>query len=222
MRLSIDSELKNVFPDLEVVETEISEVIVKERDTSLEKLKKDIIEKVRLSYTLDTLKDVSVFRAYRDFYWRLKIDPTKTRPSGEALIRRILLGKEIPEINNVVDCYNLVSIQTGIAIGVFDRAKLKGDLKLRFAVKGEKFLGIGFEKEDLLEGKEIVVSDEEKIIAIYPYRDSEHTKVTLETKALWLLFCGAPGIERAKLFQAKELCINYIEKYCKYSISRKN
>ncbi|MDI6708479.1 MAG: phenylalanine--tRNA ligase beta subunit-related protein [Candidatus Thermoplasmatota archaeon] len=215
MRLNIDPALLNIFPDLEVIETEISEVTVKKADSTLEELKKEIIEKVKAFYSLETLKDAKVFRAYRDFFWRLKIDPTKTRPAGEALIRKILLGKEMPAINNVVDCYNLVSIQTGIAIAAFDSARLKGALNLRFARKGESFLGIGFESEDSLEGKEIVVSDDDKIIAIYPYRDSEHTKITFETKALLLIFCGVPGIELEQLIQAKDLCLSYIERYCK-------
>jgi DNA/RNA-binding domain of Phe-tRNA-synthetase-like protein len=214
MRLNV-SEVKNIFTDLEVIEAEVSGVVVKESDEALEELKKVIIEKAKSLYSLDALPKISVFRAYRNFFWQLKIDPTKIRPAGEALIRRILLGKAIPAINNVVDCYNLVSIQTGIAIGAFDRAKLKGELNLRFAKKGEKFLGIGFEEEEELKGKELVVSDNEKIIAIYPYRDSEHTKVTFDTKALQLLFCGVPSIERSKLLEAKDLCLSYIEKYCK-------
>ena len=54
---------------------------------------------MRKNYSLDGLKDEENIRAYRDFFWKLGIDPTKIRPAAEALIRRILGGKEIPRIN---------------------------------------------------------------------------------------------------------------------------
>ncbi|HUW43054.1 MAG TPA: hypothetical protein VMW02_02320, partial [Thermoplasmata archaeon] len=52
-------------------------------------------ERVSKSITLEAVKDRPDFRAYRDFFWRLGVDPTKTRPASEALIRRILKGSSI-------------------------------------------------------------------------------------------------------------------------------
>jgi DNA/RNA-binding domain of Phe-tRNA-synthetase-like protein len=57
----------------------------------------------RLSLTLPSLKDHPIIRAYRDFYWRLGIDPTKQRPSSEGLARRLLAQGRLPRINSVVD-----------------------------------------------------------------------------------------------------------------------
>lgn len=212
--LVIDSKLKDRFPGLEIVDSELYGIAVK-KELRIEKLSLETIRETKTKYNLETLKDLPVFRAYRTFFWRLGIDPTKVRPAAEALRRRILLGKEIPKINNVVDCYNLASIKTGISIGAFDLDKLKGELKLRFAELGEKFLGIGFEHELELKGNELVVADSEKIIAIYPYRDAEHTKVTEHTKNIYLLFCGAPGIELKELLKARALTLEYLTKYCK-------
>ncbi|MEM1944718.1 MAG: phenylalanine--tRNA ligase beta subunit-related protein [Nitrososphaerota archaeon] len=87
---------------------------------------------------------IVLVRAYRDFFWRMAIDPTKTRPSAEALLRRVLQGREFPRVNTLVDVYNVVSMKNIVPIAAFDADRLVGDLVMRFARKGEKFSGIGW------------------------------------------------------------------------------
>ena len=171
-------------------------------------------KKVKEKYNLNSVRNLPIFRAYRDFFWRVGIDPTKNRPAAEALIRRVLGGRTIPSINTLVDAYNLASIKTEIAIAAFDSNKLKGDLLMRFAEKREKFLGIGMEKPMLLQGGEIVVSDSEKLVAIYPYRDADSTKITEKTKNVMLLVCGVPGIGEETLQNAAEVALQYITGFC--------
>lgn len=77
-------------------------------------------KEVKTKYDVETLKDEPTVRAYRDLYWRLGIDPTKTRPSGESLLRRVLHGNELPNTSTVVDAYNLASMKTIIPISGFD------------------------------------------------------------------------------------------------------
>jgi len=160
-------------------------VRVEEESEALEKFKETVATEVRKRYSLETIKDYSletikdedVFREYRDFFWQLGIDPTKKRPAAEALTRRILQGKSIPReksiprVNTLVDSYNLASIKTGIPMGAFDLDRLDGALTLRFA-DGEEFLGIGMEEPIVLRDV-LVVSDEKKLIAMYPYRDAD-------------------------------------------------
>ena len=212
--LSINQELKILFPDLRVLFAGIAGVKVVKENPALERFRQELSAQVKEAYTLEQLKDVPIFRAYRDFFWRVGIDPTKTRPAGEALIRRILRGKPIPKINNLVDSYNLASIRTGIALAAFDEDRLKGGLEMRFSKDGEEFLGIGMKKEVQLKGNEIVISDEEKLVAIYPYRDADSTKITLNTKNVFLLICGVPGIEEVILKNACRRAVDYIIKFC--------
>lgn len=220
VRVYIDKELSSKFQDILVELSEIAGISVVPKNSVLEEFKKNIIEEVRKNYTPDGLKDVPIIRKYRDFYWRVGIDPTKIRPASEALIRRILHDKPLPTINSAADTYNLASIKTHIAIGAFDRSKLKGDLNLRFAKENENFLGIGMEDARILKSNDIVVSDEEKIIAVYPYRDSDFTKITYDTKDTVLLFCGVPGIERRELINARDLTDRYITQFCGGEVKR--
>ena len=214
MNLKIDTQLKTRFSDLTVLTCNVKEVKVEKQNVELEKFKDKIADRIREKYELDSVRNLPTFRAYRDFFWRVGIDPTKTRPAAEALIRRILGGRNVPRINTLVDAYNLASIVTEIALAAFDANRLKGDFLLRFAQKGEKFLGIGMGRPMLLQGGEIVISDSEKLVAIYPYRDADITKITEKTKNAVLLVCGVPGIGKETLQKAAEAALEYVTRFC--------
>jgi len=214
MNLRIDVQLKTRFSDLIVLKCNAKDVKVEKQNVELKKFRDEITEKVKKKYDLNSVKNLPKFRAYRDFFWRVGVDPTKNRPAAEALIRRVLGGRTIPSINTLVDAYNLASIKTEIALAAFDANKLKGDLLMRFAEKREKFLGIGMEKHMLLQGGEIVVSDSEKLVAIYPYRDADSTKITEKTKNVMLLVCGVPGIGEETLQRAAQVALEYITRFC--------
>ena len=210
----IDQELRSKFPGLNVLVGHIKRVKVEKENLELEEFKKELIRTVKEKYSLETLKEVPVLRAYRDFFWRIGIDPTKIRPAAEALIRRILRGNPIPKINSLVDAYNLASITSETAIAAFDLDKVKGNLFMRPANEEEEFLGIGMKSPLVLKGKEIVISDDEQLIAIYPHRDAENTKITMSTKNVLFLLCGVPGIDEKTLENSGKTAINYVTRFC--------
>ena len=212
--LKINSEVKAGYPGLDVLTCRVANVAVEKKKLELEKFKEEIIKEVKGKYTLDSLKDAPTFRAYRDFFWRVGIDPTKNRPAAEALIRRILRDNPIPNVNTIVDAYNLASIKTEIALAAFDIQELQGNLVMRFARRGENFLGIGMEKPIDLEGGEVVISDDLKLVAIYPHRDADRSKVTEKTGNILLLVCGVPGITIDVLARAATVAIEYVTRFC--------
>ncbi|RLI42816.1 hypothetical protein DRO59_02955 [Candidatus Bathyarchaeota archaeon] len=204
-------EVSASFPKLSVCIGIINNVQVEKENMQILKLKKAVSEEVRAKHNIKTLKDNPTVRAYRDFYWKLNIDPTKTRPSGEALLRRILHGKELPQISTVVDAYNLASMKTIIPISGFDKDKLNPPFHIRFARNSEEFKGIGMEKPITLTTKILVLTDEKQILCIYPYRDSDHTKITEKTRNVLIVGYGAPGISETQLREAVETTLSYIK-----------
>jgi DNA/RNA-binding domain of Phe-tRNA-synthetase-like protein len=215
MRIIIDKKASSGFPELRVLATLIGGLRVKPEDPALESLKIEVINEVKSKYNVESLKDVPSVRAYRDFFWKIGLDPTKSRPAAEALIRRVLLGKTLPKINAFVDSLNLASIKSEVAIGSFDADKIVGNtISIRYAGIGEKFYGIGMSKTIVLGGSEIVLSDDAGLIAIYPHRDSERTKITEATKSALLLFCGVPGIDLDMLNEAMNITVNFIGRFC--------
>lgn len=206
-------EILAAFPGLSVAEGDVGPLSVQEESPALEALKDGIVRLAREQYTLERIKDEPLFRAYRDFFWRVGVDPTKTRPASEALVRRILGGKMLPAINTAVDAYNLASVRTGIPIAAFDADTLGGELVMRFAGEGEEFLGIGMAAPVVLHTNQVILTDEDAIVAVYPYRDSDATKITPATTTVHIVACGVPGVEREKVYSAYELAAAYLREY---------
>ena len=152
VELIITNDLRYEYPNLFIPHAIIQDVQVEVTQTP--KFKEELEEvshNIREKYTLENLKDNILVRRYRDFFWRLNIDPTKIRPASEALIRRVLAEKPFPMINNLVDVYNLVSLETGIPLAAFDLAHVSGNaLIVRFAQANERFIGISMKKENIM------------------------------------------------------------------------
>ncbi|MBO58219.1 MAG: hypothetical protein CMA77_04405 [Euryarchaeota archaeon] len=167
------------------------------------------LDVIRNSLTLDDLREQNDVAAYRQFYWRLGIDPTKKRPSAEALVRRIIAGKPFPRINPIVDRYNLISAEMRVSLGAFSVDHLlDNELVLRMAEKGEKFLGIGFPEPKPCSGKELVLSVSDEIIALYPYRDSHNSRIRGDDSAVLFVLCAVPGIDENRIEGAADALIS--------------
>jgi len=212
--LNIDPTLTRKFPGLNAPILRIEGVRVKDESPDLEEFKEEVVKRIRGRWTLLQLREEPVFRAYRDFFWRIGIDPTKIRPAAEALIRRVLRGSPLPKINTLVDAYNLASMETGIALAAFGMDQIEERLLMREGREGEQFLGIGMEKPLTLKGGEVIVEDGKSIIAIYPYRDAEKSKITLQTKRAFMLVCGVPGISEETLEECKRVTAQYVTRFC--------
>ena len=138
-------------------------------------------------------------------------DPSRYRPSSEALTRRILAGKPLYSVNNVVDCGTLVSLMTGVPVGCYDAAWLKGNrLTLRPGSPGETYEGIGRGKINL----EClpVLADKDGAFGT-PFSDSTHTAITENTHDLKFVLYGL-NIDVAHVEAASEIADTLITSFC--------
>jgi DNA/RNA-binding domain of Phe-tRNA-synthetase-like protein len=202
------------FPGLEALVFDVRGLRVEPANDALASFLGERTNHYRGTYMIETLKDEPRLRAYRDFFWRVGVDPTKVRPAAEALLRRVIQGKPFPRINTLVDAYNLASAETRVALAAFDAAKLRGDMRMRRARQGETFLGIGMESTATLKGVEVVCEDADRLVAIYPYRDAEASKVTSDTRDVRFLVCGVPGISEDALREATAVAANLVTRFC--------
>jgi DNA/RNA-binding domain of Phe-tRNA-synthetase-like protein len=132
----------------------------------------------------------------RDLYRAFRIDPTRTRPSSEALLRRILQGKPLPRILSAVDLCNLLSLRFLLPLGLYDAERISGEVTLRRGRPSESYPGI--RKEEVhLEGRP-VLSDAEGPFG-NPTSDSLRTSVTAGTRSLWLMIFAPADFSRATL-----------------------
>jgi len=149
----------------------------------------------KLPYPRGVLASPQV-EATRSAYKALGKDPARYRGSAEALLRRIVAGSGLPQINGVVDVINLVSVESRLPIGLYDLAHVQSEIVFRRGRPGETYKGIG--KFDLnLEGLPVFCDSVGPHGS--PTSDSERTMVTAETTqvlAVIVSFGGADGLER--------------------------
>lgn len=170
--------------DIEVVGLELYELEVTPPREDFE------LEVKRATQAVKSGSVGSVDRA-RELYRRFGVDPTKTRPSSEALLRRIKKGEPLPRINSLVDVANAMSVQLQVPVGLYDLDKAKGDeLVVRLGARGEGYEGIGKERVNV--AGRICVADAEGPIG-NPSSDSARTMITTDTQnAAWIYFLPMP------------------------------
>ena len=140
------------------------------------------------------VESADVTAAVRTMYKRVGVDPTKTRPSAEALLRRVKRGDELPRINSLVDVINWCSLETQLPYGLYDLDRIQGDVVLRLGQAGEEYAGI--RKDTVHVGERMTLADDRGPFG-NPTSDSARTMVTTETtRALVVIFCPAPLPER--------------------------
>lgn len=125
----------------------------------------------------------------RALFHRLGVDPTKTRPSSEALLRRVVQGKGLPRVNLAVDLCNLCSLEHQLPLGLYDHVFVKGTVRARAGHEGEGYPGIRKQRVNLT-GRLLLADDEGPFGA--PTSDSLRTAVTESTtRLLVVIFCPA-------------------------------
>ena len=208
MKIIVSEEIKNACPQFAgiavaatVKNTPYSEALWQKID--------EFTVRYREMYTTDSIKDMVTIHATREAYKKCGKDPSRYRPSGEALCRRILRGIPLYQIDTLVDLINLVSIRFGYSIGGFDADKIVGDsLVLGIGKAGEPYEGIG-RGELNIEGMPVY---RDVIGGVgTPTSDHERTKLDLGTTRLLTIINGYSG--RDGLQEAADYMVELLEKF---------
>lgn len=148
---------------------------------------------LRNNYTTDTIKEQSGIAATREAYRRAGKDPSRYRPACEQLARRILQGKDLFSIDQLVDFGNLVSLYCGYSTAMLDAEKILGEnITLGIGTSGEPYEGIG---RGVLNIENLPVYRDEEGGFATPTSDSVRTMISADTKRILLLINGYDGNE---------------------------
>lgn len=147
----------------------------------------DSIRALMRRYAGRQAADIPGVAETRGMFHRLGVDPTKSRPASEALLRRVLQGKGLPEIHPAVDVCNLASLEHQLPLGLYDRRHLKGAVTARIGRPGEGYEGIRKGRVNVA-GRPLLADEDGAFGA--PTSDSARTQVTRETRALLaVIYC---------------------------------
>src|SRR5580765_4258599 len=113
------------------------QVVVVEHDERLDEPLRQAAAAMR-----SAVESADVTAAVRTMYKRVGLDPTKTRPSSEALLRRVRRGDPLPRVNSLVDIINWCSLESQLPFGLYDADRIQGGVTLRLGRPGEEYAGI--------------------------------------------------------------------------------
>lgn len=208
--LKIDAAVKKKFPEMKVGVVVIKGVKVKKKDKELERFKKEVLAKLK-GLTIEDIGRVKSVQTYRRLFKATSVDWHSHRPSVEALLRRVVSGRSLYQVNNVVDAYNLAVLESKLSLGAFDLDKVVLPKVLRFAKDGEKIVLLGESEPTVIHEGELIYADCEGPLTLdLNYRDCDRTKVTQKTKNVLLVADGGKGISRKAIEEALELGSNFI------------
>jgi len=210
MKIIVSNEIEQVCPGFvgacvmaDVVNTPYCEGLWEEI--------RELGEHYKATLTTESLKELSGIQATRRVYKACGKDPSRYRPASEQLIRRMLQGKELYQIDTLVDLINLASIRYGYSIGGFDADKFVGDtLTLGIGRAGEPYEGIG---RGMLNIEGLPVYRDAEGGVGTPTSDNERTKITLDTRHLVVLINGYDGNEGQVCANA-EFILDLVGRYC--------
>ena len=134
----------------------------------------EVCDRKRSEFTVETLAEAEPTRAVRAMFRAWDMDPSKYRPSSEALLRRVVQGKGLYRVSNVVDIGNLGSIETGWPFGCYDRARFSRP-SCSATGAGESYEGIG-KRTWHLEGRPVLADFEGPFGS--PISDSTRSMIT--------------------------------------------
>ena len=210
MKVIVSQEIERACPafvgacvEAQVVNTPYNEALWQEIEARGERFRQEL--------TTESLKDMTSIAATRRVYKACGKDPSRYRPASEALIRRMLQGKELYQRDTLVDLVNLASIAYGYSIGGFDADRFVGDtLTLGIGREGEPYEGIG---RGMINIHGLPVYRDAEGGVGTPTSDHERTKMTIDTRHLVVFINGYDGNEQ-RVRKNAEYIQELLRKYC--------
>lgn len=147
----------------------------------------------------------------RALYKALGLDPTKTRPSNEALLRRALKGEGMYRINTLVDALNLCSLRSQLPFGLYDLDRVAPPVLLRRGRAGEVYDGIRKGVVNV-EGRPVLVD------AVGPFgnptSDSARTMIRVSTRRVLVIVYAPAACPAARLGRVLDEAQQTLTRYC--------
>ena len=205
--IKIDNELLNICPTIQLGCIQYT-ADVEKGNKELWNAISDAIKNIENNMTLEDISKEKNISDSRALYKKIGKDFYRYRISSEALIRRILQGKGLYKINNVVDANNLISIISKLSVGSYDIDRLGEKLTFRIGRKGESYKGIG---KDIINIENLPVFSDEFGAYGSPTSDSEKEMINNESKNILTVLIAFS--DEANLEHYMEKAVEILERY---------
>ena len=192
MYLQLDEGLKARISGVTFGMVTINGVTVRERDERLWRQIEALCLQQGREFALDRLSEYEQITSVRGLQKSFGFDPTRYRPSSEALLRRVLKGQGLYQINSAVDVNNLCSLEYLLPMCVYDLRHVVGRVVVRVGEPGEEYPGIG--RQVFQAAHKVIIADDSGIMGS-TVSDSERTRVTTATTDILMAIYAPAGRE---------------------------
>ncbi len=207
-KVTISTEIKTKCPELRLgcISCRVEPIATSD---NLHQRIKQKQEELAAKYTIEEISTHPINGQTRNGYRACGKKPGRYRPSAEALMRRILQGKDLYSISNVVDLINMTSFSSGYSIGGYDVDKVSGEIVLGVGKENEPYEGLG---RGVLNIHKMPVFRDDAGAFGSPTSDSVRTGVTLDTRNFLMIFLDfgshplLPSILEDTIMELRECC----------------
>jgi DNA/RNA-binding domain of Phe-tRNA-synthetase-like protein len=210
-------EINIKLPAVKLGTIEADTVRVAPSDQALAQLMDEVCERKRREFTLESLADSKPVRDVRAMFREWGMDPSKYRPSSEALLRRVVQGKGLYRVSNVVDVGNLGSIEAGWPFGCYDRSRIQQPIEFRHGLAGESYEGIGKQTWNL-QGRPLLADSQGPFGS--PISDSTRSMITESAKDILIVLYVPAGAVDASLEVAIKRVVERLTLFAGASVTR--
>lgn len=174
-------EVKHELPGWELLWLKLR--LRQDQDAALAALREEVVAVARANFEGDSLSSDPVVAGVRALFRAAGCDPTRYRPSSEALLRRLLKGEELPAIHPFVDLNNCLSVELAVPCCASADGTFTPPVTLRAGRPGETVQSLrgpfNLEGKPLLEDSQGAFST--------PITDSERVRVYEGTERAWMV-----------------------------------
>jgi DNA/RNA-binding domain of Phe-tRNA-synthetase-like protein len=187
----------------------------READPDLDRIINETVAQIREELTSERIDKDPVLAGFRRLHETVGVSNRKNVASPENLLSMLLGGGRLPRINLLVDIYNLVSIQTRLALGAHDTRKLDGNVRLAMTTGREAFWPLGSSgPKPVREGAYAYMDDSDDVICYLEVRQVEKTKVTTDSTDCFYIIQGNENTSPDYLRAASDQLISLTTRFC--------
>ncbi len=214
MAIEIDPKIWEKFPHLKVGVL-IAHGVHNDRDSQSLDILRAAETKAKDKYEKADLASVGKLIDWREAYRSFGYKPSQARCSVDALLRRVVKDKPLPDISPLVNLYNSVSLGHTLPAGAEDLDRVEGTVKLTLAHGDEPFTAIGADAPELAKEGEVIYRDDREVTCkAWNYRECDKTKITPQTENVALVIEGLEHTSLYELSSALKELKKLVETHC--------
>lgn len=184
-------------------------------DSEFTRLQNDVLAEILPALSPESIAADPVLAGFRQLHEAAKVSNRKNISAPENLLEFLAKFHKLPQVNLAVDIYNLVSVETHLALGAHDAVHINGNVHLRFTTGQEKFWPIGAaEPKSVKAGEYSYIDDANDVLCRLEVRQVEKTKVTLETTDVFYIVQGNAATDDAALQTAAARVSELTTRFC--------